>query len=185
MHIKNSILFITVIITVIAIAGTSGFLLQQFLASEKPTVPNSAFIGHPAQEFSMRDLEGNIRNITDWKGKVVLLNFWATWCPPCLREIPDFIELQNKYKNSDFQIIGIAIDNIDAVKTFATENAMNYPVIPAETEAIELGQRYGNTIGALPYSVFINRNGDVTHTIVGELDKITAEKILTSLNVKP
>ena len=180
---KNIILFITVI----ALAGTSGFLLQKKLSTKENTHPpiNSAVINKPAQEFAMKDLEGNIRNITDWKGKVVLLNFWATWCPPCLREIPDFIELQNQYKNADFQIIGIAIDEIEAVKAFATTHGMNYPVIPSETEAIELAQRYGNTIGALPYSVFINQNGDVSHTIVGELSKFKAEKILESLNIKP
>ena len=180
---KNSILFITVV----AFAGASGFLLQQHLSKSEHTdkAITSAVINQPAPEFAMKDLDGNIRNITDWKGKVILLNFWATWCPPCLKEIPDFIELQNEYKNSDFQIIGIAIDNIDAVKSFATSHAMNYPVIPAETEAIDLGQRYGNTIGALPYSVFINQKGDVTHTITGELSKIKAEEILHSLNIKP
>ena len=77
------------------------------------------------------------------------------------------------------------MDNLDAVKAFASSHGMNYPVIPSETEAIELGQRYGNTIGALPYSVFINKKGDVTHTIVGELSKLKAEKILLSLNIKP
>ena len=180
---KNIILFITVI----ALAGSSGFLLQQTLSEKNTSVETvtSSVINQPAQEFAMKDLDGNIRNITDWRGKVVLLNFWATWCPPCLKEIPDFIELQNQYKNADFQIIGIAMDNIDAVKTFVASQGMNYPVIPAETEAIELGQRYGNKIGALPYSVFINKNGDVTHTIVGELSKIKAEKILKSLNIKP
>jgi len=180
---KNVILFITVI----ALAGSSGFLLQQTLSDKNTSVEpvTSSVINQPAQAFAMKDLDGNIRNITDWRGKVVLLNFWATWCPPCLKEIPDFIELQNQYKNADFQIIGIAMDNIDAVKTFVASHGMNYPVIPAETEAIELGQRYGNKIGALPYSVFINKNGDVTHTIVGELSKIKAEKILKSLNIKP
>ena len=156
--------------------------------SPKKNAPNktvdSSVINKPAQEFAMKDIEGNIRHLSDWKGKVVLLNFWATWCPPCLKEIPDFIELQHKYKSADFQVIGIAVDDFDAVKAFATSHGMNYPVIPAEAEAIELGQRYGNTIGALPYSVFINKNGDVTHTIVGELSKLTAEKILTSLNIK-
>ena len=180
---KNLVLFVTVI----ALAGSAGFLLQQSLSEKgvSDKTITSSVINKPAQEFSMEDLKGNIRNITDWKGKVVLLNFWATWCPPCLKEIPDFIELQNQYKSAGFQIIGIAVDNIEDVTAFATSHGMNYPVIPAETEAIELGQRYGNTIGALPYSVFINQKGDVTHTFMGELSKLKVEEILQSLNIKP
>lgn len=178
---KQSFIFVAVIV----IAGVSGFFMQQFLAQKESFEPASSFIGRPAQEFAMKDLDGNIRNITEWKGKVVLLNFWATWCAPCLREIPDFIRLQDKYKNADFQIIGIAMDDFEAVRAFAISHGINYPVIPAEAEAIELGQRYGNSIGVLPYSVFINKNGYISHTIVGELDKMKAEKILASLNIKP
>lgn len=180
---KNILFFITVI----ALAGSSGFLLQQYLIEKEPvrkTMPNPV-INKPAQEFAMADLNGNMRNITEWKGKVVLLNFWATWCPPCLKEIPDFIELQKEYSKADFQIIGIAIDKIDDVRSFAKEMKINYPIFPNEIESIGLSQRFGNTMGALPYSVFINKEGVVTNTIMGELSKIRAEEILKSLGVKP
>jgi len=180
---KNSLIFIAVI----ALAGLSGFFLQQYLTEKETAEKTMAnpIIGKPAQEFAMKDLDGNMRNITEWRGKVVLLNFWATWCPPCLKEIPDFIELQNRYGEAGFQVIGVAMDNIDDVREFAKENRMNYPVLPNEIESIELARRYGNYMGALPYSAFINRDGVVTHTIMGELSKIHAEKILASLKIKP
>lgn len=175
-----------IFLVVILIAGSSGFFLQQFLAKKEVGTPppvSSSVIGKPAQEFAMNDLEGNRRNITEWRGKVVLLNFWATWCPPCLKEIPDFIELQKQYGADGFQIIGVAIDEIEDVRAFATEMKMNYPILPSQDEALGLAQRYGNTIGALPYSVFINKKGEVTHTIMGELSKIRAEEILISFDL--
>ena len=186
---KNTIIFIIAI----TFAGASGFYLQQYLAEynaiPEPTTQHqsaqSTVVGQPAQEFAIKDLNGNLRNINEWRGKVVLLNFWATWCPPCLHEIPGFIALQDKYSNADFQIVGVAVDNYEAVKAFADEQGMNYPVLPAETEAIELARRYGNAMGALPYSVFINKAGEVSRTFVGELSTFEVEKILESLNIRP
>ncbi|MCK5263553.1 MAG: TlpA family protein disulfide reductase [Gammaproteobacteria bacterium] len=135
-------------------------------------------------EFTMADIDGQIRNIKDWDGKVILLNFWATWCPPCLREIPSFVELQEKYGDQGFQVIGIAVDNEEAVHDYMNEVKINYPIMVSEFEAIELSASYGNRMGALPYSVIINRESVVSDKITGELSKIKAEKILKRLNIK-
>jgi thiol-disulfide isomerase/thioredoxin len=178
---KNAVIFIVAIV----IAGTSGFALQRYLATSSATDPATAspIIGQMRPEFAMRDIEGNIRNIKDWDGQVVLLNFWATWCPPCLREIPDFIEVQHELADHDFQIIGIAVDNETDVRDFASEMAMNYPVMAGEMEAIELSQKYGNDIGGLPFSAIINKNGKITHTITGELSKDRLVTILEQLGL--
>ena len=135
-------------------------------------------------EFAMKDINGKIRNIKEWDGKVILLNFWATWCPPCLKEIPGFIELQEQYGDQGFQVIGIAVDNEKAVRDYVNEVKINYPVIAAEFEAIELSSRYGNRMGALPYSVIINRESEISNKITGELSKIEAEKLIEKLNIK-
>ena len=135
-------------------------------------------------EFAITDTDGQIRNIKDWDGKIILLNFWATWCPPCLKEIPDFIELQEKYGAQGFQVIGIAVDNEEAVREYMSEVKINYPIMIAEFEALELASRYGNRIGALPYSVIINRESEISDKITGELSKIKAEKLLKKLSIK-
>ena len=135
-------------------------------------------------EFAITDTDGQIRNIKDWDGKIILLNFWATWCPPCLKEIPDFIELQEKYGEQGFQVIGIAVDNEEAVREYMSEVKINYPIMIAEFEALELASRYGNRIGALPYSVIINRESEISDKITGELSKIKAEKLLKKLSIK-
>jgi peroxiredoxin len=180
---KNALIFIVAT----AIAGASGYALQRYLASDTEAVPVTAtaspIIGKTRPEFAMMDIEGNIRNIKDWDGQIVLLNFWATWCPPCLEEIPDFIEIQQELDNRGFQIIGVAVDNEEDVREFANEMAMNYPVLAGEMEAIELSQRYGNTIGALPFSAIIDKNGKVTHTIMGELSKDHLITILKQLDL--
>lgn len=180
---KNALIFIVAT----AIAGASGYALQRYLASDTEAVSvtdtASPIIGKIRPEFAMMDIEGNIRNIKDWDGQIVLLNFWATWCPPCLEEIPGFIEIQQELDNRGFQIIGVAVDNEEDVREFANEMAMNYPILAGEMEAIELSQRYGNTIGGLPFSAIIDKNGKVTHTIMGELTKDRLISILEQLGL--
>lgn len=162
------------------LAGVSGYALQQYqVAQEKQ---NQSIQIRP--EFAMADLNGKIRNIKEWDGNVILLNFWATWCPPCLHEIPDFIELQEQYGDQGFQVIGIAVDNEEAVRKFANEMKINYPVMAAEFEAIKLSSLYGNDMNGLPYSVFINRKGEISDKITGELSKIKAKNLLEKLGIK-
>lgn len=174
----------------ITLAGVSGYAVQRYLATPEPVaapieinIPTSIEAGTMRPEFAMKDIDGRLRNISDWDGKVVLLNFWATWCPPCLNEIPDFIELQNEHGDKGLQIVGIAVDDEALARSFAEDIGMNYPVMAADSEAIELSQRYGNQVGGLPYTVIINRNGEITNMITGELSKIKAEKILSGLGI--
>ena len=185
---KNTLIFVVAM----SIAGVAGFALQRYLAEERQqSAANSvslaqtdnAVIGTVRPEFAMLDIDGRLRNIKDWDGQIVLLNFWATWCPPCLREIPHFIEIQQQLQNRGFQIIGVAVDNEADVSEFAREKAMNYPVMAGESEAIELSQKYGNTIGGLPFSAIIDKNGKITHTITGELSKDRLLSILEQLGI--
>ena len=137
--------------------------------------------GVPRPEFSLPDLNGRLRSINEWDGKVIALNFWATWCPPCLEEIPEFVLLQAKYQADGLQFIGIALQQPDAVRQFVKEHGMNYPVLTGETEVIKLAESYGNHIGALPYTVVIDRNGLVAYVKPGPLSREQAESVITSL----
>jgi thiol-disulfide isomerase/thioredoxin len=175
---KNTLIFIIAIV----IAGSSGFALQKYL-NTKQEITNPA-IGNQRPEFASMDLDGKLRNIKEWDGKLILLNFWATWCPPCKKEIPAFIELQKAYGDQGFQIIGIAIDNAEAVAEYAEQIGMNYPSLLAEADGIGLVKRYGNGIGVLPYTVIINREGEISDTIRGELSKIEVENLLDKHGIK-
>lgn len=169
------------ILAILFISTISSYAVQRYLDRDTLNNDEETLI---RPEFAMADLDGQTRNIKDWDGKVILLNFWATWCPPCLKEIPGFIELQEQYGDQGFQVIGIAVDNEKAVRDYVNEVKINYPVIAAEFEAIELSSRYGNRMGALPYSVIINRESEISNKITGELSKIEAEKLIEKLNIK-
>jgi peroxiredoxin len=115
---------------------------------------------HPmAPDFTLTELNGQKLSLSDYRGKVVLLDFWATWCGPCRVEIPGLIELQNKYRDQGFTVIGVSLDDsIEPVKDFYQEFRMNYPVAVASDKKVEL--LYGGIIG-LPTAFLVGRDGRI------------------------
>jgi peroxiredoxin len=114
--------------------------------------------------FSLSGLDGVRHSLADWKGKVVILNFWATWCSPCLYEIRDFITYQEQYKTRGLQIIGLGLDDEKKLRNVQRTLEINYPVLVADPiENSGLMQLWGNSSGVLPYTVVIDRDGRVTY----------------------
>lgn len=147
----------------------------------KPVVTATSAIGQKRVNFSLPDTEGKTRKFSEWDGKVVLLNFWATWCPPCRREMPAFIQLMDKYGKQGFQVVGVAIDRKDPVIDFADGIGVNYPILFGEDTAMEITGDYGNRFGQLPYSVLIDRKGVIRYIHRGELTYKDAEEQLRKL----
>lgn len=132
--------------------------------------------------FNLRDLNAQWRDVSEWDGKILVINFWATWCPPCLREMPLFVELQEKHAEHGLQFIGIALDQESQVKKFAKQMNINYPVLLGEQDGIRLSRDYGNNIAALPYTAVVNRQGIIVVRHQGELNlKQIQEKVLNLL----
>jgi peroxiredoxin len=156
------------------------FILFQTAATDT-TPTKTGIIGKPRPEFSLQDTSNNLHNIKEWDGKVILLNFWATWCPPCRREIPAFIDLYDKYRDKGFIIVGMALDSKQNAIDFVDPMGINYPILIGEQEGIALTQQYGNDLGVLPYSVIIDRHGIVRHTVRHELSQEQAEQLITPL----
>jgi cytochrome c biogenesis protein CcmG/thiol:disulfide interchange protein DsbE len=125
--------------------------------------------GHPAPDFVLADLQGHTVKLSDLRGKAVVLNFWATWCPPCKQEIPWFVDLQKRYGSEGLQIVGVAMDDSgqEDVQKFAAENAINYPILLGQEEVAE---EYGG-INYLPTTFYIDRNGVVINRVFGEADR--------------
>ncbi len=184
---NKNVIFVLVLI----IAAVSGFALQrvmidqenQNLSADSGDAPSGdvSVIGQPRPEFTLKDLEGKMRNIKEWDGKVLLVNFWATWCPPCKKEIPAFMALQDQYGEQGFQVIGVAIDDEQSVKDYADTMGINYPIMAAELESLDIARAYGNRISALPFSAFIDRDGKIVMTRPGELSQEETEQILKPL----
>lgn len=173
-------------------SGFAGYHVQRWerLSNNTPLPPVAALEeqtgavkvqGMPRPDFSLTDVNGNLRRIEEWDGRVIALNFWATWCPPCLKEIPEFIQLQKKYADRGLQFIGIALQRPEEVLGFMQEHAMNYPVLAGEMEVVELSRAYGNAIGALPYTVIIDRDGKIAFVKHGQLSGQVAEKVISRL----
>jgi thiol-disulfide isomerase/thioredoxin len=171
----------TVGIVVLALlAAVAGF----FAAYERPApVPTPVAVQtavgelRPVPDFSLVDVAGESRSGAEWSGRVRIVNFWATWCPPCRREIPLLIELQEEY-GERVQVIGIAIDDLDAVQAYAADAGFNYPVLVGQQEAIELGNDFLPDFVGLPFTVIVDAGDRITDVHVGELHREEAEAFL-------
>jgi len=125
-----------------------------------------------APDFTLLDINNNKVSLSDFRGKVVVLNFWATWCPPCKAEIPDFIEVFSIYKDKDVQFLGISDDNVSSIKKFAGDYGINYTIL-LDGSIDSVMPDWG--ISSLPTTVVINGDGKITFAIVGMVsaDKLT------------
>ena len=130
---------------------------------------------------TLPDLKGNNQSFAQWRGKVLIVNFWATWCPPCRVEIPQFIKVQEKYRSRGLVFVGVAVDKKDAVRAYADEIGINYPVLLGDLEAIELSRKAGNRFGALPFTLILDRSGKIIATELGGLTQARLEAIIGSL----
>ena len=118
-------------------------------------------------DFSLPDLHGQPRRPDEWDGKVLVVNFWATWCAPCRKEIPLLIDLERR--RPGVRVIGIAVDRADAVRPFVEELGIGYPILLDDLQGSTM-RRYGNQFGALPFTVITGRDGVVAFVRLGELE---------------
>ncbi len=130
---------------------------------------------------SFPDLSGKSRRLAEWRGRVVLVNFWATWCAPCREEIPLLLSARRKYGGEGVEIVGIAVDNAPKVGEFAKSLAISYPVLLAEADGLDLMRQLGNTGGGLPYTVVADRKGALVHRQLGALKQGDLDRILGAL----
>jgi thiol-disulfide isomerase/thioredoxin len=141
--------------------------------SERQTAPLQTL-----PDFRLNDLDGHEVASNAWAGKVLVLNFWATWCPPCLSEIPRFVETQERLRESGVQFIGIAVDQVEDVRAFVAGQPVNYPLLIASPEVLKLSVQLGNRLEVLPFTVIFDQHGRRVHSQVGEL---SAEELAAQL----
>ena len=146
-------------------------------------LPATAVAGRTAPDFELKDINGKIVKLSDFRGKAVVLNFWATWCPPCKTESPWFEDLQNKYGDQGLAVVGVALDDSSDsdIASFAKEMKMNYPVLLGKEETSDL---YGG-VEALPTTFYIDRNGKIVTAVPGLIDRKEIEdNVIKALNTK-
>jgi thiol-disulfide isomerase/thioredoxin len=160
---KKGLTLLLVAALCIAAAGAGLLAYRHFIAPAPLTEVR------PDLEF--RDLDGNTHRLSDWSGKLLLLNFWATWCTPCLKEIPLLVEAQKQHAARGLQIVGIAMDYPDPVRAFRERLGINYPLMVGEAEVIDAMDRLGDPLGAFPFSVLIAPDGRIIDRASGDLSR--------------
>jgi thiol-disulfide isomerase/thioredoxin len=145
--------------------------------------PGPAKAGAAAALLSapLLDLQNQPHTLAQHRGKVLVVNFWATWCPPCREEIPLFIETQRKFEGKGLQFVGIALDNPQQVADFMREFGINYPVLIGGADESEALRKLGNPGGGLPFTLIYDRGGQLREKILGGLDAGRLEQLLAPL----
>jgi len=160
---------ILLILLAAAFAGISGFTMSNWLHGKRSA--DTLVVGSARLDFELPDLTGRLSRLSEHDGRVIVLNFWATWCPPCREEIPMLNRFQTDFADAGVQIVGVALDDANKVRRFASKTALAYPTLLGEMATLNIGRIYGNSRGVLPYSVVIDRSGKIVSTHLGQLDR--------------
>jgi thiol-disulfide isomerase/thioredoxin len=131
--------------------------------------------------LSLPDVHGTPQSLDQWRGKVLVVNFWATWCVPCREEMPEFVHLQKEFGSKGLQFVGIAVDHQDKVALFADEIALNYPALIGGYGAMEISKTFGNRLMALPFTVVVGRDGTIALTQLGPVKKEQLHDIVAKM----
>jgi peroxiredoxin len=127
------------------------------------------------------DLEGRVHRLIDWRGKVLLCNFWATWCAPCREEVPVLVSAKREWGRHGLEVVGIGVDSADKMREFSITHKINYPVLVADASALGLVRKLGNRAGGLPYTVVLDATGAVVRRHLGAFSAPDLRKVLESL----
>ncbi len=161
----------------LGVAGLFALLLGGYLGLRQEPPPDASAL----LALSLPDAAGKEQSIGQWRGKVVVVNFWATWCAPCREEMPEFVRAQTEFGSRGLQFVGIAVDQADKVDQFAKDLGLNYPTLIGGYGAVELSRTLGNRLAALPFTIIVDRQGQVVHTQLGPLKSSQLRSIVSKL----
>ena len=173
----NRRLQIGVFLLVAALAGTAGYFFNQASLSSE-TIESAA---KKMMLAPLTDVNGKMQTLSTSRGKVLVVNFWATWCTPCRKEIPALKKIQTKYAANGVQIVGIALDNVAKVREYALEININYNFLIGNADTLVISKDLGNQAGVLPFTVILDRAGKVVYTHAGALTEADFDAVLASL----
>jgi thiol-disulfide isomerase/thioredoxin len=166
----NSFRTVAVCIAVAVLALSAGYATHELLGETTGPAPVSEAADVDALfAAQLPDLKGVDTSLNRWRGSILVVNFWATWCAPCKEEMPSFVTLQRELADKGVQFVGIAADQPDKVRQFAADLQLNYPVLIGGMDVLDLSAKVGNRISALPFTVVLDRQGRIAHRQLGIL----------------
>lgn len=167
-----------IIIAMAVVAGLLGFALGGWLSMERSEVLRS---GEQYEDFELPDTDGQRRRISALQGRVIVLNFWATWCPPCVRELPMLADLERRYSAQGLSIVGVAEDDADDVRAFLQRYPTGYLQLISNPFGESISGRYGNLRKVLPFTVVIDRRGLKVWQHFGEVSQAQLLEVVEPL----
>lgn len=170
---KSQALRIIVFALLVISAGlaTRHFLLNPALDADSP--PTQALFA-----TQLPDLQGHPQSLAQWKGKIAVVNFWASWCIPCREEMPELSKLQERYQSKNIVVLGISTDDLDKMRAFSEEVSVSYPLLAGDYHAIRLAEQLGNDKGVLPYTLIIAADGRIEKSYFGRINQALLEQTL-------
>ena len=170
-----------IVIAILSLAAGFAYKSRQidnslYMTSDQKQAGAEAFFN-----AALTDVTGVAQPGEQWRGKIIVANFWATWCMPCREEIPELIDTYASYRDQGVVVVGIAVDEVNKVTTFSEEFGINYPVVVGEFDAFTLVEAMGNPQGALPFTVTIDRGGNIANTHLGRIKKKQIEEVIREL----
>jgi thiol-disulfide isomerase/thioredoxin len=164
------------ILALAVLAAAAGGWLQH--ASRERRGPD--LLGQPAPTVRLPDLDGHVHALSDYAGRRVLVNFWASWCGPCLKEMPALTQAQRRFGGDRPAVVGIAMDTRQNVRAYLAAHPVNYPILLGRLEDPDSARQLGDAASVLPYSVLLDADGKVLATHAGVLEATTLERWLGS-----
>ena len=155
---------------IVALVGVLALLIGFAVASRFGSAPTAVPISAAALfSHTFTDVHGQPQAMSRWQGTWLVVNFWATWCAPCVEEMPDLEKVQTEYAGRGVTVVGLAIDNPTAVKQFRDSLDLKLPLLIAGAIGTDIARQLGNSSGALPYTVLVDRNGNIVRSKLGQV----------------
>ena len=161
------------------LAALAGYRLGVVGKSAETVTATAAAL--PIYELVLADLKGQPQGLGQWRGKVLIVNYWATWCLPCREEMPGFSRLQDKYRDKGVQFVGISIDTADKIVEFQKTTPVTYPLLIGDMTVMENSAKLGNSRQALPFTAVFDREGRLVATKLGRLSEPELDRQLAEL----
>jgi thiol-disulfide isomerase/thioredoxin len=169
------------ILVFVAIATLSAVFGAYVSVKKQSSVKSDSAAVESLMKANLPDTQGQTHALSEWRGKVLLVNFWATWCPPCVEEMPELVELQNSSEVKNLQIVGIGVDSPSNIQQFTKKFQISYPILVAGMEGTEIARALGNQAGGLPFTVLLDSEGRVRQTYLGRLNMNQVKADLANL----
>lgn len=161
-------------------AFIGGYVALSSIQNTPATTSTSAFF---SQQW--RNTAGKTENLTQWKGQILVLNFWASWCAPCVEEMPELSALQEKWGNQPIKIIGIGVDSLENIQHFQKQYRIQFPLYAAGMDGIDIARSLGNKTMGLPFTAIISPKGNIVKTYSGRLKMEQLQRDIAELTAAP